>query len=259
MVLAGEHKLIKLMSRPGNYIMEAKIDAWSLCLCLRKHCLINRVPFPWLIWLVVFFSASCSLITVTSIMSNESIFKVLSLEFQQHHVQEGWLYKFHWPIKVVFAVLFLVLLVGGTLMLYGVSSYEKNGGDPQKRNLSNILLSQLCWTFLVGNLATMPFLAWRSFVGPLGHFGALVGMISGRICSINAILCFNETVIVKCLYTFAWNKMAAMDETFFGHIMGIFNVMFSVSMHLTNYYLQIIYTEIYTTYSGLLPPVIVYR
>ena len=131
-------------------------------------------------------------------MDNSSELNYLELQFELQTRQEAWLYEVCLATKVTFAVLFLVLLIGGTFMLFGIYSYEKYGGDPQKRNLSNILLSQLCLTFLIGNWASIPFLAWRSYVGTLGHFGSIFGMLSGRICITNAILCFNPTVIVKC-------------------------------------------------------------
>ncbi len=61
----------------------------------------------------------------------------------------------------------------GVPLYLGVVSFEKYGGDPQKRSLKNQLLSFIAMLIIEGMVVTGGILLARIFLGPLGKYAAL--------------------------------------------------------------------------------------
>ena len=52
--------------------------------------------------------------------------------------------------------LFLIVEILGNFLLLSMITYEKYGMDPQKRTVTNQLLSSICISFMIQNVVAMP-------------------------------------------------------------------------------------------------------
>ena len=73
-------------------------------------------------------------------------------------------------IMAFYTILFLIAETLGTFLLICMIIYEKYGMDPQKRTVSNQLLSNNCVMWIVHNLLVMPIFTVQQIFGPEGNF-----------------------------------------------------------------------------------------
>ena len=73
-------------------------------------------------------------------------------------------------IIAFYTILFLIAETLGTFLLTCMIIYEKYGMDPQKRTVSNQLLSNNCIMWIVHNLLVMPIFTAQQIFGPQGNF-----------------------------------------------------------------------------------------
>ena len=76
------------------------------------------------------------------------------------------------PVGIIafYTILFLIAETLGTFLLTCMIIYEKYGMDPQKRTVSNQLLSNNCIMWIVHNLLVMPIFTANQIFGPQGKF-----------------------------------------------------------------------------------------
>ena len=55
-----------------------------------------------------------------------------------------------------YVFLFLIVEIPGNILLLSIITYEKYGMDPQKRTVTNKLLSSICVSFVIHNIIAMP-------------------------------------------------------------------------------------------------------
>ena len=85
----------------------------------------------------------------------------------QHYMSE---YDPSLLAQVLYAVLFLILETAGNFLLFCIITYEKYGMDPQKRTVTNQLLSTVCWCVILHNIVSMPFIMIARIFGPTSKF-----------------------------------------------------------------------------------------
>ena len=73
-------------------------------------------------------------------------------------------------LMAFYIVLILITETLGTFLLICMIIYEKYGMDPQKRTVSNQLLSNNCVMWIVHNLLVMPIYTVQQIFGPEGNF-----------------------------------------------------------------------------------------
>ena len=73
-------------------------------------------------------------------------------------------------IIAFYTILFLIAETLGTFLLICMIIYEKYGMDPQKRTVSNQLLSNNCIMWIVHNLLVMPIFTAQRIFRPEGNF-----------------------------------------------------------------------------------------
>ena len=73
-------------------------------------------------------------------------------------------------IIAFYTILFVIAETLGTFLLICMIIYEKYGMDPQKRTVSNQLLSNNCIMWIVHNLLVMPIFTAQRIFGPEGNF-----------------------------------------------------------------------------------------
>ena len=89
-------------------------------------------------------------------------------------------------IMAFYTILFLIAETLGTFLLICMIIYEKYGMDPQKRTVSNQLLSNNCVMWIVHNLLVMPIFTVQQIFGPEGNFSITVKspvLTRSSICS----------------------------------------------------------------------------
>ena len=60
------------------------------------------------------------------------------------------------PVKILFAIMFMIFETIGNFLLYCMISYEKYGMDSQKRTVTNQLLSSVCVSRILHNFIVIP-------------------------------------------------------------------------------------------------------
>ena len=59
-------------------------------------------------------------------------------------------------MMIFYVSLFLIVEILGNFLLLSMITYEKYGMDPQKRTVTNMLLSSICISFIIHNVIAMP-------------------------------------------------------------------------------------------------------
>ena len=102
--------------------------------------------------------------------------------------------------------LFLIVEILGNFLLLSMITYEKYGMDPQKRNMTNQLLSSICISFLIHNIIAMPIVMFHRIYHPFlitqckkkNSFLWVKEFIYTRVRNV----CLGWSVyVVKCLYS----------------------------------------------------------
>ena len=74
-------------------------------------------------------------------------------------------------VAVAFYIVSLVTVETlGNFLLICMILYEKYGMDPQKRTVTNQLLSSICWCVIFHNIFSMPFAMIARIFGPTSKF-----------------------------------------------------------------------------------------
>ena len=69
-------------------------------------------------------------------------------------------------MMIFYVFLFLIVEILGNFLLLSMITYEKYGMDPQKRNVTNQLLSSICVSFLIHNVIAMPIVMFHRICHP---------------------------------------------------------------------------------------------
>ena len=107
-----------------------------------------------------------------------------------------------------------VVHIIGPILISGMIAFESFGGDPQKRNVINRLLS-LCWanqimfSLLLGSCRI-----WRDIFGLIDI--RIMTWIEGfaKIFGVAIILFYDEMTILRFLYIVVWKRVIVFDDKF---------------------------------------------
>ena len=69
-------------------------------------------------------------------------------------------------MMMFYVFLFLIVDILGNFLLFSMITCEKYGKDPQKRNVTNQLLSSICVSFLIHNIIAMPIVMFHRIYHP---------------------------------------------------------------------------------------------
>ncbi len=122
---------------------------------------------------------------------------------------------------------FLTQVFGNGMML-GILSYEKYGGDPQKRIIVNRLAMQLVYNAMGINMTSMGTVMVRLVFGPLSPNHVLATFLfSNSFFAISALLALNEMAILRFLSIFVWKRLPPLDEDLFSSFFLTINYLIS--------------------------------
>ena len=174
-------------------------------------------------------SEMSALIDSPSIPSNNNFTRHWHLEDDQ---------SASWGMTILYFICFIIVLFVGCPLLLSIVHFEQFGGDPQKRRLSNMILSNIC-IFLIFHVNVWSLmLGLRVIFGPLYHglaailfsihtftlfcldlsnlFGLIlknIEMISPKSALLlNDEFCHKLLTIVTIIISFVVDIMLSMDE-----------------------------------------------
>ena len=147
-------------------------------------------------------------------------------------------------LQTVCCVLFLII---GTPLNLGIIYYEREGVDAQKRSIYNQLIS----SFFGYSLIATPFVGLintiRCWVGPLGHFIALITSFVRRFALTEVVITLLEIMIYKILCILKPHCIMGLDDNFWAVFLLIWNGIFAVVPNNVDWY--------YLASEGKQPPI----
>ena len=118
----------------------------------------------------------------------------------------------------------------GPMLSFGIIMYESYGGDPQKRNIMNQLLSRTLINFSIGSILMGLCRLWGNVFGPANLEVASCIFAAIEVMSIAGILFFNQQTIFRYLYIVVWKRMRVVEDEFWIHFLTILNYMIVIPL-----------------------------
>ena len=131
--------------------------------------------------------------------------------------------------KIGFGFMLGINHVIGPILMLGIVLFEMNGGDPQKRNLINMLqslalINLVIFTCLLGGCKI-----WRQAVG-LIHFDTMKILERvGYVIIANIILLMVQCTILKYLHIVVWKRVKGLNDGFLAYFCGFTTSLFLLS------------------------------
>jgi hypothetical protein len=128
-------------------------------------------------------------------------------------------------VKVLFTLHFITIQIVGNLLYVGIIHFEKWGSDPQKRDLSNQLISFSCQMIILMTSisGTIAYIRIMSSV-PIGKVGGTVFVWIRQLTRISCIFSALEYLVYKNIQLFKWNIAANLNDDLVAHFLKAFNV-----------------------------------
>ena len=137
-------------------------------------------------------------------------------------------------IKVC-VVLMTPILVSLILFLnLGIAYYEKFGHDPQKRNLSNMMISSFCLGLSVSHTFMALFGSIRIIFGPFEISNTFSFLVMTKIVVVFKKLCFLEVGIYRLLAVYFPKSIIGLNDDFFHCFFNCWNLMMACIISLTS-------------------------
>ncbi len=137
------------------------------------------------------------------------------------------------PVEISTAFLVLgtvnnvLIMTIGNLLHYGIIQYEHYGGDPQKRTMSNKMISFSCYILILHTMASAPvletFLIYGIVPAELAQLIEFVRSFGG----VSVTLALTESILFKCFVVFGWRFAASVQDDFFAVFFVAFNIIAS--------------------------------
>ena len=124
------------------------------------------------------------------------------------------------PAKIVYVFLTIITYIIASTLVLGIIIFERKGGDPQKRNVINRLLSmalinQILYCILVGGCRF-----WRLSFGLIHHDVMIWIEGFGYIFCSNFFLFMNEMTIFRYLHIVVWKRVRGLDDGFWAFFLS---------------------------------------
>ncbi len=173
------------------------------------------------------FFITCAECTLLSKMTREGLQQLNNFSSFSHRKEtiddREWL-----TFRIVMATLTSLTLVVSSCLCFGIWSYERYGGDPQKRTILNQLFGQMALIILLCNLASLSTLLVRLISGPVQVIVAEVGFFIARAgFSTACLLTLNEMAMLRLMSIFMWKRLPPISDNFFGRFLWTLNLALS--------------------------------
>jgi hypothetical protein len=128
-------------------------------------------------------------------------------------------------VKVLFTLHFIIIQIVGNLLCVGIIHFEKWGSDPQKRDLSNQLISfGFQKTILMTSISgTITYIRIMSSV-PIGKVCGTLFVWTRQVIRFSSLFLTLEYLVHKNIQLFKWNIAANLNDDLLAHFLKVFNV-----------------------------------
>ena len=122
--------------------------------------------------------------------------------------------------RILILVLGFIMQLVGSPMLLAILSYEKFGGDPQKRILVNRLAMHLVYNGIIGNFTCIMTVMLRLLIGPLPEIMVQsMFLFANALLATSAILTLDIMAILRLMSLFVWKRVPPLDDDFFSRFL----------------------------------------
>ena len=141
------------------------------------------------------------------------------------------------PMKIILTLAYLlIVLVGGSLH-YGIAYYEFNGGDSQKRPLLNQLLSYMSLYAIFHIFIQTTSISLRAWIGPLNGTICSISVAAQVICMYNLIFVILEQTINRHIKLQKWKIQTKLGVKFWIKFYAVFNNVIATLLLLVQLYM----------------------
>ena len=121
------------------------------------------------------------------------------------------------------------------ILMLGIVLFEMNGGDPQKRNLINMLqsialINLILFTCLLGGCKI-----WRQAVGLIQFDTMKILERVGYVMLANIILLTDQMTILKYLHIVVWKRVKGLNDGFLAYFCGFTTLLLSLTITLVDH------------------------
>ena len=153
-------------------------------------------------------------------------------------------------VAILQTVVCMLVLPIGTILIYGIVLYEREGVDPQKRSVFNQLISAVFVALEISVLTSNIPITIRCWTGPLGHiFGKIVSVIRRFIFTFLMVDTI-EILIYKNLCLVSPNLILKLDDYFWTAFLLAWNGIFAMVASNADWYISPSNPRIYNFISG---------
>ena len=135
--------------------------------------------------------------------------------------------------KVCVGMMALVLVILILFMNWGIAYYEKFGNDPQKRNLSNMMLSSFYMGLGTGITFVMLFGSIRIIFGPFDASNAFNFLVILKVFLAFNRFCFLEVGMYRGFAAFFPKTIIGINDDWFHCILNLWNLMMAIIISVT--------------------------
>ena len=144
------------------------------------------------------------------------------------------------PTKIIATVTYILLQTIGCFLILCVIHFERYGDDPQKRSISNRLISFAAYFSLIGIWIPQSIYYARVLYGCLPHFLGEVLIFFRFFVGVGAWSALIVSMIYKCLQIYAFHFTAGLNDEiismFIEMFLGLFNFLICCVKHHLGYY-----------------------
>ena len=126
-------------------------------------------------------------------------------------------------IKVLISFDYIIIVILGSFLHYGIAYYDFNGGDSQKRGLLNQLLSYMSLEAIFHLFTQMTSILARVLFGPMNDTLSKVLTSIQIICMMNLILVFSEQITNRHMKIQKWKFKTKLSVDFWVRFYFIMN------------------------------------
>ncbi len=99
----------------------------------------------------------------------------------------------NWIFKIIVFLNYILIQLVGNVFTFSIIHYERWGGDPQKRSLSNQLTSFCFVNVAFASIVNYSIYFVRAMVGPIGWFWGSFFMCMRAVLSVSSAMAGKET------------------------------------------------------------------
>ena len=126
-------------------------------------------------------------------------------------------------MKIILTLEYLLVVIVGGFLHYGIAYYEFNAGDSQKRSLLNQLLSYMSLNAICHMFIQTTSITLRAWIGPLNETICSIIVAAQVICVYNFILVILEQTINRHIKLQKWKIQTKLGVNFWIKFYAVFN------------------------------------